>query len=204
MTSKTLLAALALGAALALPAAAEAQYAGPRATNAAYTDEGSQRSYSAREIVDRGHSFFGSTTRGLAGVVEKAVSLWGEPDAYILGEEGSGAFIGGLRYGEGKLFQRGAEGGDRRVYWQGPSLGVDWGGNGDRTMILVYNLHGKERLYNRFVGVNGSAYLVGGFSMTALKDYETVLVPIRTGVGARLGVNIGYLKFTPQSTWNPF
>ena len=207
MVRTSLIAGLALGAALLAPAAASAQYAGPRATNANYSqgDEGSpRRTYSSSEIVDRGHRFFGSTTRGLAGVVEKAVSTWGEPDGYILGEEGSGAFVGGLRYGEGKLFTRGGGGEDRRVFWQGPSLGFDWGGDGDRTMILVYNLRAPEDLFNRFAGVNGSAYLVGGFSMTALKGYDTVLVPIRTGVGARLGINVGYLKFTERSTWNPF
>jgi hypothetical protein len=206
MNWKTLVAGLAVGAAVALPTAASAQDGGPRATNAAYSegDYGSPRkTYSAGEIVDRGHSFFGSTTRGLASVVEKANSIWGEPDAYILGEEGSGAFVGGLRYGEGKLFTRGGEG-DRHVYWQGPSLGFDFGGDGARTMILVYNLNSPEALFSRFVGINGSAYLVGGVGMTALKDYNVVLVPIRTGLGARLGVNVGYLKFTDRSTWNPF
>jgi hypothetical protein len=199
----TLVAALAIGAALAAPAAASAQ----QAVAAAYSEGeyGSPRqSFSAGEIVDRGHKFFGSTTRGLAGIVEKANSIWGEPDAYILGEEGSGAFIGGLRYGEGRLFTRNGEGGDRHVYWQGPSLGFDFGGDGARTMILVYNLSSPEALMSRFVGVNGSAYLIGGFGMTALKDYNVVLVPIRTGLGARLGVNVGYLKFTDRSTWNPF
>jgi hypothetical protein len=211
MTWKTLVAGRALGVALAAslaaycgaPSSALAQ----QATNAAYSEGeyGSPRNtYSAGEIVERGHSFFGSTTRGLAGIVEKANSMWGEPDAYILGEEGSGAFVGGLRYGEGKLFTRGGGEGDRRVYWQGPSLGFDFGGDGARTMILVYNLNSADALFSRFVGVNGSAYLVGGFGMTALKDYNVVLVPIRTGLGARIGVNVGYLKFTDRSTWNPF
>jgi hypothetical protein len=204
MTWKTFAAGLVFGAALAASGGAQAQYDGPRASNANYAEDGGSRTYTSREIVDKGHSFFGSTTKGLASVVEKAVSTWGEPDAYILGEEGSGAFVGGLRYGEGKLFTRGGGDGNGRIYWQGPSLGFDWGGDGNRTMILVYNLRSPDRLYNRFVGINGSAYLVGGVSMTALKDYETVLVPIRTGVGVRLGVNVGYLKFTPQSTWNPF
>ncbi|PZQ17121.1 MAG: DUF1134 domain-containing protein [Ancylobacter novellus] len=211
MMWKSLVAGLALGAALAAPTSASAQYSGPRASNAAYSQDdayGSPRkTYSSGEIVDRGHRFFGSTTRGLAGVVEKAVSTWGEPDAYILGEEGSGAFVGGLRYGEGKLFTQGgarSDAGDMHVYWQGPSLGFDFGGDGARTMILVYNLTSPDMLFSRFAGVNGSAYLVGGFGMTALKDYNVVLVPIRTGVGARLGVNVGYLKFTRNSTWNPF
>ena len=203
---KTLVAGFGLAATLAASPAAHAQQSGPRVENAAYSEGeyGSPRkTFSAGEIVDKGHSFFGSTTRGLAGVVEKATATWGEPDAYILGEEGGGAFVGGLRYGEGKVFTRDGNG-DQRVYWQGPSLGFDFGGEGARTMILVYNLSATDRLYSRFVGVDGSAYLVGGFGMTALKDYDVVLVPIRTGLGARLGVNVGYLKFTPQSTWNPF
>ncbi|MFC3694725.1 DUF1134 domain-containing protein [Chenggangzhangella methanolivorans] len=210
MKWNALVAGLAFGAAMLTAAAdAHAQYSGPRAANANYAEDGGygspRQTYSAGDIVDRGHKFFGSTTRGLGGIVEKAVSTWGEPDAYILGEEGSGAFVGGLRYGEGKLFtQGGGDQGDRHVYWQGPSLGFDFGGDGARTMILVYNLTSPDMLYSRFAGINGSAYLVGGFGMTALKDYNVVLVPIRTGLGARLGVNVGYLKFTPQSTWNPF
>lgn len=207
MMWKTLVAGFAVAAALAAPTAASAQ-SGPDVQRAAYSDSdyGSpRRTYSSGEIVTRGHRFFGSTTRGLAGVVETAVSRWGEPDAYILGEEGSGAFVGGLRYGEGKLFTHaGSDRGERRVFWQGPSLGFDFGGDGARTMILVYNLRNQRDMFSRFAGVDGSAYLVGGFGMTALKNNDVVLVPIRTGLGARLGVNLGYLKFTERSTWNPF
>jgi hypothetical protein len=119
-----------------------------------------------------------------------------------LGQEAGGAFVGGLRYGEGILYTRNA--GDKRVFWQGPSIGFDAGGDGDRTMILVYNLPAKEAVFQRFGGVDGSAYFVGGFGMTALTADNIVLVPIRTGLGARLGVNVGYLKFTDRATWNPF
>ncbi|GBD47765.1 DUF1134 domain-containing protein [Methylopila sp. Yamaguchi] len=206
MTWKTLVAAATLLAGFAAATTdASAQYAGPRAENAAYSDRqygGASDTFSASEIVEKGHGFFGSMSRGLAGIVEKATSQWGEPNGYILGEEAAGAFVGGLRYGEGKLFTRGE--GEQRVYWQGPSLGFDFGGDGARTMILVYNLRSPNAIFSRFAGINGSAYLVGGLGMTALKDYDTVLVPIRTGLGARLGVNVGYLKFTPTSTWNPF
>jgi hypothetical protein len=94
--------------------------------------------------------------------------------------------------------------GDQPVYWQGPSLGFDWGADGDRTMMLVYNLPAVGAIYQRFGGVDGSAYLVGGFGFTALDAAGVVVVPIRTGVGARLGVNLGYLKFTERATWNPF
>ncbi len=160
------------------------------------------RTFSANELVDAGHGFFGQTSSGLATLVEKAVSSYGLPNGYILGEEGSGAFIAGLRYGEGKLYTKNA--GDHPVFWQGPSVGWDFGGDGNRTMMLVYNLTSVNKLYNRFVGVSGSAYLVGGLGMTVLKRGSTILVPVRTGVGARLGVNIGYLKLRDRPTWNPF
>lgn len=159
-------------------------------------------SFSDNEILQNGHRFFGSVSRGLAQGIERATHKWGKPNAYILGQEGSGAFIGGLRYGEGKMYTRNA--GDRRVFWQGPSLGFDAGLDGDRTMMLVYNLPAVEGIFRRFGGVDGSAYLIGGFGFTALTADEVVVVPIRSGVGARLGLNLGYLKFTPTSTWNPF
>src|SRR5215475_4885278 len=158
--------------------------------------------YSSNEIIDAGHHFFGSVSHGLAIVVEKAVSRWGLPNGYILGEEAGGAFIGGLRYGDGKLYTKNA--GDMRVYWQGPTVGFDAGADGARTMMLVYNLPRTEAIFERFGGVEGSAYLVGGFGMTALTLNDVVVVPIRSGVGFRLGANVGYLKFTPRPTWNPF
>jgi hypothetical protein len=161
-----------------------------------------QGRYSSNEIVDAGHRFFGSVSQGLAQIVEKAVSQWGLPNGYILGEEAGGAFIAGLRYGEGTLFTKNA--GDRRVYWQGPSVGFDAGGEGARTMMLVYSLPATDAIYQRFAGLDGSAYFVGGFGMTALTADNIVIVPIRSGVGLRLGANVGYLKFTPHPTWNPF
>jgi hypothetical protein len=162
----------------------------------------SRDTFRPEEIVREGHKFFGTVSRGLAQVVEKAVSRWGEPNGYILGQEGSGAFVVGLRYGDGKLYTRNA--GDRRVFWEGPSVGFDTGGEGARTMMLVYNLPATESIYQRFAGIDGSAYFIGGFGMTALTANNIVLVPIRSGVGFRLGANVGYLKFTPQATWNPF
>ncbi|MBA2401812.1 MAG: DUF1134 domain-containing protein [Bradyrhizobium sp.] len=154
------------------------------------------------ELVGAGHKFFGNVSRGLASIIERAVSQWGLPNGYVLGEEGSGAFVAGLRYGEGTLYTKNA--GDLRVYWQGPSVGFDWGGDGARTMTLVCNLPATNAIYQRFVGIDGSAYIVGGFGMTALTANNIVLVPIRSGIGLRLGANIGYLKFTPRATWNPF
>ena len=154
------------------------------------------------QLVDSGHRFFGTVSRGLAQVVEEASRRWGQPNAYVLGQEASGAFIAGARYGEGTMYTRNA--GDQRVFWQGPSLGFDAGADGARTMMLVYNLPAVEAIYRRFGGVDGSAYLVGGFGFTALTADDVVVVPIRSGIGARLGINLGYLKFTHRSTWNPF
>ena len=158
--------------------------------------------YLPGELIDTGHKFFGTVSRGLAQIVERTGSQFGLPNGYILGQEGGGAFIGGLRFGEGTLYTKNA--GDLRVYWQGPTVGWDFGGEGSRTMVLVYNLPATNAIYQRFGGIDGSAYFVGGLGMTALMANNIVLVPIRSGVGLRLGANIGYLKFTPAATWNPF
>jgi hypothetical protein len=158
--------------------------------------------FQPNELVDAGHRFFGGVSRGLAMVVEKAVSQWGLPNGYVLGEEAGGAFVGGLRYGDGTLYTKNA--GDVRVFWQGPTLGFDAGADGARTMMLVYNLPRTTAIFDRFGGLDGSAYFIGGFGMTALTANNIVLVPIRSGVGLRLGANLGYLKFTQRPTWNPF
>lgn len=158
--------------------------------------------YTSNDIVMSGHRFFGSVAKGLAEIVETAAHRWGQPNAYILGEEASGAFVGGLRYGEGRLFTR--NGPEQRVFWQGPSLGFDAGGDGDRTMMLVYNMPARSAIFQRFGGVDGSAYFVGGLGMTALAADQMTVVPIRTGLGWRLGFNVGYLKFSRGQTWNPF
>ena len=158
--------------------------------------------YSMQEIIDAGHGFFGEASGGLAKVVERAFESYGLPNGYILGQEGSGAFVAGLTYGEGTLNTKNA--GQHSVFWQGPSLGLDWGGQGSRTMMLVYNLPDVNALYDRFGGVSGSAYVIAGLGMQVNVNRDIVLVPIRTGVGARLGINAGYLKLTRQPTWNPF
>jgi hypothetical protein len=158
--------------------------------------------YTMQEIVDAGHGFFGSTTGGFAKVVEKAFQSYGLPNGYILGQEGAGAFIAGATYGEGDLYTKNA--GQHSIFWQGPSIGLDYGGEGSRVMMLVYNLPDVKLAYSRFGGVSGQAYVVAGFGMTVLKSHNVVIVPIRTGVGARLGINFGYLKMTRRATWNPF
>ena len=175
----------------AVPAGAQSDRPPPR-----------RNTFSSGELIREGHRFFGTVSRGLAEVVEKAISNWGEPNGYVLGQEGSGAFVVGLRYGDGTLYTRNA--GDRRVFWEGPSVGFDAGGEGARTMMLVYNLPATDAIYQRFVGIDGSAYFIGGFGMTALAAGHVIVVPIRSGVGFRLGANVGYLKFTRRATWNPF
>jgi hypothetical protein len=200
MRSRNMLLAAAMFASLFGASPMEASAQGVQRAYAA--NPGDPSSYNSNDLVESGHQFFGSASRGLALAVQEAVQRWGEPNGYILGQEAAGAFFGGVRYGEGKLFTRNA--GERRIFWQGPSLGFDVGGEGARTMMLVYNLPSTNALYRRFVGIDGSAYLIGGFGVSAAKADEMVVVPIRTGVGARLGVNMGYLKFTAEPTWNPF
>ncbi len=176
--------------------------AGQGVVQQALAQQGAPQRFTTNELVDNGHKFFGSVSRGLAQVVEEATRRWGQPNAYVLGQEASGAFIAGARYGEGVMYTRNA--GQQKVFWQGPSVGFDAGAEGSRTMMLVYNLPATQAIYTRFGGVDGSAYLVGGFGFTALTANDVMVVPIRAGVGARLGVNLGYLKFTQASTWNPF
>ncbi|KKB86418.1 hypothetical protein VW29_02310 [Devosia limi DSM 17137] len=159
-------------------------------------------SYSGDELVQKGGEFFGSAAQGLASLVERAVSQFGLPNGYVLGEDAGGALFAGARYGEGTLYTRNA--GEMPLFWQGPSIGFDVGGDGSKVMMLVYNLSSVQEMFGRFAGVDGSAYVVGGFGMTVIKYGNVVMVPIRSGVGARLGINIGYLKFTPEPTWNPF
>lgn len=158
--------------------------------------------FSIEEINGAGHRFFGRVTEGLAGVIEYAFQQSGRPNGYILGEEGGGAFVAGLRYGEGTLVTRNA--GTHKVYWQGPSVGYDFGAEGSKTMILVYNLHSPGDIFSTVAGVSGSAYVVGGVGITWLTDERVTLAPIKAGIGLRLGANIGYLKFTQAPTWNPF
>ena len=159
-------------------------------------------SFTQDEIREATRGFFGTISGGLASVVEHAFSTLGRPTGYVLGNEGGGAFIAGLRYGKGTLFLR--DGTKRTVYWHGPSIGYDFGASGAKTMFLVYNLKTDDDLFSGFSGVEGSAYLVGGVGMTALTDGKVVMAPIRSGLGVRIGANIGYIRFTPRPTWNPF
>ena len=161
-----------------------------------------RQQHSSNEIVAAGHQFFGTVTQGLARVIEYAFQKQGRPNGYILGQDAGGAFVAGLRYGEGTLYTKDA--GSHRVYWQGPSIGWDAGGDGSKVMVLVYNLRDPGDIYRRFGGVDGSAYVVGGVGLTIQKNGDLVTAPIRTGLGLRLGANVGYLKYTRAPTWNPF
>lgn len=165
-------------------------------------EAGSKGTFSAEEIREAGHHFFGKVSMGFAQVVEYTFQRAGRPNGYILGEEAGGAFIAGLRYGEGTLYTKDA--GDHRLFWQGPSVGYDFGAEGSKTMVLVYDLRSPGEIFNTFAGVDGSAYFIGGVGVTFLTGDHIVLAPIRSGVGLRLGANIGYLKYTREPTWNPF
>lgn len=160
------------------------------------------QTYSQDETLDAAKKFFGGTTEGLAKAIEKAFSENGKPNAYITGSEGSGAVLVGLRYGEGTLYYKG--GGSMKVYWQGPSVGWDFGGNASKVFTLVYNLHWTRDLFQRFPGVDGSLYLVAGVGLNYQRANNITLAPIRTGVGLRAGANVGYLSYTEKKTWIPF
>jgi hypothetical protein len=196
----------ALGALAAIALAGWMTLSEARSQNTSSIDPASRSqtedTFSAQEVVAAGHRLFGKTTRGLADAVEYVFQNQGRPTAYIVGEEGAGAIIGGLRYGEGTIYYK--NGIKQRIYWQGPSVGFDFGANGSRSLVLVYGSTSPRELFQRFGGVEGSAYLVGGFGVNYQRYGDITLAPIRTGLGARLGANIGYLKYSRRPTWNPF
>ncbi len=163
--------------------------------------------YSADEIREVGKGVFGAFVTGdFAVLISHSFKKFGRPNAYIIGDEGGGAFLAGLRYGDGRLYTRlnGIETGPTQIFWQGPSLGADMGATGSRALFLVYNLENPATLYQRFPGIDGSAYVAGGMGMTVYQSGNTLIVPIRTGLGLRLGASVAYLKFTERASWNPF
>jgi len=162
-------------------------------------DEGG---YSIDEIMAASAGFFGKVSANLGAVIEYLFKKSGRPAGYILGTEGGGAFLAGLRYGKGTLYVR--AGSTQKIYWHGPSLGTDVGADGSKTMFLIYRLKNPDDIYASFAGVDGSAYFVGGVGATLVTNGSVIVAPIRSGVGLRLGANIGYLRFTSHSTWNPF
>ncbi|MES2339377.1 MAG: DUF1134 domain-containing protein [Pseudomonadota bacterium] len=158
--------------------------------------------YRRDDVIAAAENTFGKGAEGLAGLVEKLLREQGEPNAYIAGREAGGAFVVGLRYGSGVMTHR-VEG-ERKVYWTGPSLGFDVGGDANKVFVLVYNLYDSQDLFKRFPAVEGRVYFVGGFAATYLRRGNIVLIPIRLGVGWRLGANVGYMRFSEKSKWLPF
>jgi hypothetical protein len=158
--------------------------------------------FSPDDIRAAGRGLFGTVSAELAAVIEYMFKSYGRPTGYILGTEGGAALLAGLRYGDGTLVTK--RDGERKIYWQGPSVGYDLGLTGSRTMILIYNLTDVDEMLQRFGGMDGSAYLVGGVGVTVLKRGPIILAPIRTGLGLRLGANLGYLRFTPRPRFSPF
>jgi hypothetical protein len=154
------------------------------------------------EVREASRGFFGTLSANLGSVIEHAFHKVGRPTAYVLGTEGGGALLAGLRYGKGTLYLR--SGGDQEVYWHGPSLGYDLGAEGSRTLFLIYRLREPKYLFRMFTGIDGTAFLVGGVGITFLKGGEVIMAPIRSGLGLRLGASIGYVRFTSRPTWNPF
>jgi hypothetical protein len=168
----------------------------------ARTSQSDKDTYSNTEIVDAVANFFGVTAEAAGQAVERVFRENGRPNAYIKGEEASGAVVVGLRYGEGTLQMK--NGSTRKVYWQGPSVGFDLGGNGSKVFTLVYNLPNPDAIYQRFPGVEGSAYFIGGIGVNYQRADDITLAPMRAGVGWRLGANVGYLAYSRKRHILPF
>lgn len=175
---------------------------GAAATNPDITVDAAPRTYQRDDVIGAAEGVFGRGAEGLARIIEDILRDQGEPNGYIVGRELGGSFIFGLRYGSGTLHHR-VEG-EMPTYWTGPSAGFDFGANTASTFVLVYNLHDTDDLYRRFPAGEGAAYLVGGFNASYMRRGDVVLIPIRLGVGARVGVNVGYMKFSRQQRWLPF
>jgi hypothetical protein len=158
--------------------------------------------YDRNDLMSAAEGVFGKGAEGLAGILQKILSEQGQPNAYIAGREASGAFVVGLRYGSGVLYSK-IEG-QQPVYWTGPSVGFDVGGDANKVFVLVYNLYDSEELFKRFPQGEGHLYFVGGFSASYLRSGNVVLIPVRLGVGWRAGVNVGYMKFSHHEKWLPF
>ncbi len=175
---------------------------GPLQGGAVEFADSQSTTYKRDDLIAAAEGTFGKGAAGIAGMVEKLLKEQGEPNAYITGREASAAFGIGVRYGSGAMTHK-VEG-QRDVYWTGPSLGFDVGGDANKVFVLVYNLYDTQDIYKRFPAVEGRAYLIGGLAATYLRRGNIVLIPIRLGVGWRLGANIGYMKMSEKSRWLPF
>jgi hypothetical protein len=158
--------------------------------------------YHKDDLIGAAEGVFGKGAAGLAGIIEDLLRKQGEPNGYIVGREGGGALVVGLRYGSGTLHHK-IEG-ERPAYWTGPSIGFDAGANAASTFVLVYNLFDTEDLFKRFGAGEGQAYLIGGFHVSYMRRGDVVLIPVRSGAGLRLGINAGYMKFSHKQNWIPF
>lgn len=161
-----------------------------------------QNTYQEDDLIGAAEGVFGKGAQGLGKLIEDILKKQGRPNGYIVGREGGGAFVVGLRYGSGTLNHK-VEG-EKPVYWTGPSIGLDAGANAGSTFVLVYNLYDTEDIYKRYPSGEGVAYLVGGFNASYLRRGDVVLIPIRVGAGLRLGANVGYMKFSKRQRWLPF
>lgn len=161
-----------------------------------------QSTYQEDDLIGAAEGVFGKGAQGLGKLLEDILKKQGRPNGYIVGREGGGAFVVGLRYGSGTLNHK-VEG-EKAVYWTGPSIGLDAGANAGSTFVLVYNLYDTEDIYKRYPSGEGAAYLVGGFNASYLRRGDVVLIPIRVGAGLRLGANVGYMKFSKKQRWLPF
>ncbi len=192
---------------------APAPYTPPPATGATYaaavqpapapapTPPANGQTYHQDDLIGAAEGVFGKGAKGLAQIIQDILKKQGEPNAYIVGREAGGAFALGLRYGSGTLYHR-VEG-QRPAYWAGPSIGFDAGANAADTFMLVYNLNNTDDLFHRFGAGEGQAYMVGGFNVSYVRRGDIVLIPVRMGVGLRLGINGGYMKFSKKQNWNP-
>jgi len=184
------------------PAAPQAPVSRAQAEATAAATGQAQPGYKEDDLIGAAEGVFGKGAKGLADIIKRTLKDQGEPIGYITGREASGAIGIGLRYGSGTLFHK-VEG-KRDVYWTGPSIGFDLGGNAGNTFVLVYNLYDSQQLYHRYPAGEGAAYFIGGFNASYLRWGDVVLIPIRLGVGYRLGANIGYMKFSEKRRWLPF
>ena len=189
-------------AAVATPAAPSPASPAPLPSEQPANPADPATTYKQDDLIGAAEGVFGQGAKGLAEVIQSVLKKQGEPNAYIIGREGGGALIVGVRYGSGTLFHK-VEG-QRPVYWTGPSIGFDAGANAGSTFVLVYNLYNSDDLYHRFPAGEGQAYLVGGFTVSYMRRGNVVLIPVRSGVGLRLGINAGYMKFSTKQKWLPF
>jgi hypothetical protein len=164
-------------------------------------DHASTLEYTADEITDAGANFFGITTEAMAKGVQHIFGDLGQPDAYIKGDEGGGAFVLGFRYGSGWLIRKTRE--PLQTFWRGPSIGFDAGANASKCFTLIYNLKEDRRLFQRYPGVEGSFYVVAGLGINYMRSGGVTLAPMRTGVGLRAGVNAHYQVYSDRRDWFP-